>query len=97
MTDAPKRIWVDYTAHTTSYQHVDTDNPQDGSTEYIRYDLADLGERSKEMENALIRWVDFGKYLKNEYIMKFYANDSVALSRALRETEELLQRLKGNK
>ncbi len=52
---------------------------------------------SMDMKKSLSRWVDFGKYLKNEYIIKFYANDSVALSRAIRETEELLQRLKENK
>lgn len=50
-----------------------------------------------DMELALIRWRNLGEFLKKEYIMKFYANDSVALSKAIRETEELLQRLKENK
>ena len=47
-----------------------------------------------DMEKSLMLWKNFGKHLQDEYIMKFYANDSVALSRAIRETEELLQRLK---
>ena len=47
-----------------------------------------------DMELALIRWRNLGEFLKKEYITKFYANDSVSLSRAIRETEELLQRLK---
>ena len=50
-----------------------------------------------DMELALIRWRNLGEFLKKEYITKFYANDSVALSKAIRETEELLQRLKENK
>ena len=49
------------------------------------------------MEKYLASWAGLRKYLKNEYILKFYANDSVDLSRAIRETEELLQRLKENK
>ena len=50
-----------------------------------------------DMEKSLMLWKNFGKHLKTEYIMKFYANDSVALTRAIRETEELLQRLKEKK
>ena len=104
MSEAPTHVWLSPTETVNNKESwIDElrashlDSYVDDSCEGVQYIRADLVEKSKDMEKSLASWVAFGKYLKNEYIIKFYANDSVALSRAIRETEELLQRLKETK